>query len=192
MPKVVAEYKAQARARIVNAAQAVFRRKGFTHSTMGDVAKEIGVSKGALYLYFPTKLDLLVAIQKGSREDALRSWESLLSRGDVADGLAGGMDAIFSGEVDPSFWLQLVAESASDPKLRSALEIDQREDIQTMRRFLERLAERGRIPPLQNAPVMAEVILMLFHGSLARVILGGQPKEVRRKLVRGLKFVLNG
>jgi len=190
MPKVVAEYKVQAQTRIMEAAQVVFRRKGFSHATMDDVAKEIGVSKGALYLYFRTKLDLLVAIQRRSRDDTLRRWEGLLEEGDVADGLAGSMDPIFSGEIDPSLWFQMVAESASDPMLRKALEVDQRQDVRVMRQFLERLEERKRIPKMQDATAMAEVVLMLFYGSLAGVILGGRPKDARRKLVRGLQFAL--
>lgn len=190
MPKVVAEYKVQARARIAAAAQQVFRRKGYSHATMEDVAREIGVSKGALYLYFRTKLDLLVEIQQRSRSETFREWATLLEKGDVAEGLAAALDPIFSGEVDPSFWLQLVAESASDPQLRRALEVDQREDIRTMRRFLERLEKRGRIPTLPNPSAVADVIMMMFHGALARVILGGEHKLARKQLIRGLHFVL--
>ena len=88
MPKVVAEYKAQARQRIIVAARVVFLRRGFGHATMDDVAREVGVSKGALYLYFRTKSDLLVAIQGQMRSEVLAGWDALLERGDIAEGMA--------------------------------------------------------------------------------------------------------
>jgi AcrR family transcriptional regulator len=46
----------------VEAARVVFAKKGYHDATMDDVAKEVGVSKGALYSYFKSKEDLLKEI----------------------------------------------------------------------------------------------------------------------------------
>ncbi|HZD12823.1 MAG TPA: TetR/AcrR family transcriptional regulator, partial [Candidatus Binatus sp.] len=62
MPRVVPEYKEEARNRIVSIASQVFTEKGYRQSTMEDVAKKMGVSKGALYLYFASKEELFEAI----------------------------------------------------------------------------------------------------------------------------------
>lgn len=48
MPKVIPEYKEAAKDKIVKAAFKIFAKKGYHESTMDDIAKEIGVSKGAL------------------------------------------------------------------------------------------------------------------------------------------------
>ena len=40
----------------------VFLRKGFHKATMDDIARETGLSKGALYLYFPSKENLLIFV----------------------------------------------------------------------------------------------------------------------------------
>lgn len=40
---------------ILDAAIRVFARKGYEHTTISDVAKEIGVSQGLCYRYFPSK-----------------------------------------------------------------------------------------------------------------------------------------
>ncbi len=40
---------------ITQAAQRVFAEKGFAAARMEDIARQAGVSKGTLYLYFPTK-----------------------------------------------------------------------------------------------------------------------------------------
>jgi AcrR family transcriptional regulator len=49
-------------AEIVAAALAVFADKGFAAARTEDIAKHAGISKGALYLYFPTKEDLFRAV----------------------------------------------------------------------------------------------------------------------------------
>jgi AcrR family transcriptional regulator len=190
MPKVVPEYKVQARARIVEAASAVFRRKGFRLATMEDIAKEIGVSKGALYLYFRTKTELLSEIQARSRSEVLRKWEALLEQGDIAEGIAHSLDEIFSGEVDPAVWHELAAESASDPGVRRALELDQREDVKIMRRFLLRLEARGRIPTVKDPETLSDIILVLLQGTALRVLLSGDAGDAHRKLVRALRLLL--
>jgi AcrR family transcriptional regulator len=190
MPKVVAEYKAQARARIVDAARTVFLRKGLGHATMEEVAREVGVSKGALYLYFRTKSELLVAIQAHMRDEVLSGMEGLLAAGDIAEGLASALDPIFSGQVDMSVWHSLVAESANDPEVRAALELDHREDLRLMRRFLKQLQARGRLPTLPDTDTAAEIVLMLLSGTAVRVMLMGGVGDARRKLVRALRLVL--
>jgi len=62
MPRVVPEYKEEAKNRIVSAANQVFAEKGYRQATMDDVAKKIGVSKGTLYLYFASKEELFEEI----------------------------------------------------------------------------------------------------------------------------------
>lgn len=53
---------AQTREQILEAALKVFSEKGYSKATFVDVAKEIGLSKGAVYWHFKTKPDLLVAL----------------------------------------------------------------------------------------------------------------------------------
>jgi len=52
------------RRRILDVAQQVFSEKGYYRTNMEDVAKRLGVSRGALYLYFRNKEDLLKAIRE--------------------------------------------------------------------------------------------------------------------------------
>jgi AcrR family transcriptional regulator len=47
---------------LLNAALEVFVEKGFAASKMEDVAHRAGVSKGTVYLYFPSKEELLKAV----------------------------------------------------------------------------------------------------------------------------------
>ena len=64
MPKVVPEYKEEAKKKILAAGCEVMSRKGYRATTMDDIAEHIGVSKAALYQYFRSKDDLVVEIVK--------------------------------------------------------------------------------------------------------------------------------
>jgi AcrR family transcriptional regulator len=50
------------RHQIVEGARTVFLARGFDAASMGDIAKEAGVSKGTLYVYFKNKEELFGAI----------------------------------------------------------------------------------------------------------------------------------
>ena len=60
MPKVVPEYKEQARMRIIEQALEMFSERGFYRTRMADISDSLGVSKGAIYQYFESKEQLFV------------------------------------------------------------------------------------------------------------------------------------
>lgn len=57
-----------ARNRVLQAALEVFAEKGYHEATMDEVAKIAQVSKGALYLHFPSKQDLFASLLEAATE----------------------------------------------------------------------------------------------------------------------------
>ncbi len=62
MARKTKEEAAETRQNILDAALKVFCEKGYSKTTFVDIAREIGLSKGAVYWHFKTKPDLLAAI----------------------------------------------------------------------------------------------------------------------------------
>lgn len=60
--------KERRRQEIIDAAERVFFSKGIQNATMDDVAQEAELSKGTLYLYFNSKIELYLAITIRSAE----------------------------------------------------------------------------------------------------------------------------
>src|SRR5690606_30810222 len=62
-----------ARARILDQAAELFARRGYENSSVGELAAALGVSKAALYHYFPTKQDIfdsiIVEVLQGLRDE---------------------------------------------------------------------------------------------------------------------------
>lgn len=55
------EGRARRRRRIVEAATRLMMRHGYRKTSIDDVASETGIAKGTVYLYFPSKAELLLA-----------------------------------------------------------------------------------------------------------------------------------
>jgi AcrR family transcriptional regulator len=62
MPKVVPEYKEDAKRRIIEAAMDVMAERGCDQMAIDDVAKKLGVTKGAIYWYFKSREALIEAV----------------------------------------------------------------------------------------------------------------------------------
>ncbi len=59
----------ETRARILNAALASFRVRGFDAATMRDIAEEAGVATGAAYYYFPSKEAIVLDFYRRSCDE---------------------------------------------------------------------------------------------------------------------------
>jgi AcrR family transcriptional regulator len=69
--------------KILNAALALFREKGFDTATMRDVAAKAGVATGAAYYYYPSKDAIVMAFYKRSCDEMQPQIEAAL------DGVTG-------------------------------------------------------------------------------------------------------
>jgi AcrR family transcriptional regulator len=71
-PPLRSQKKQRRRERIVEAAVEAFNRKGFSATTMQQIAEVADLAVGTLYNYFPSKNDLLVGIIEGQMEEIRR------------------------------------------------------------------------------------------------------------------------
>ncbi|MAG37120.1 MAG: hypothetical protein CL878_12865 [Dehalococcoidia bacterium] len=67
-PKMTEEHAQARRRQILEAACEVLVNKGWRNTTMRDICREAGLSAGAVYNYFPSKEDIIVALGEQSEE----------------------------------------------------------------------------------------------------------------------------
>lgn len=72
------ESRARTRAAVVDAAAAVFARRGFAAATMEEIAAEAGFTRGAVYSNFADKEDLFVAVLDERLEARVREISAML------------------------------------------------------------------------------------------------------------------
>jgi len=66
------------RGRIVEAADRLFYRQGYEHTSFSDIADAVKISRGNFYYYFKTKdeiLDAVIGARLASTSDMLERWE---------------------------------------------------------------------------------------------------------------------
>jgi len=61
-PKRTADFKADRRDAILDAAQRLFVAHGYDRTTLREIARAVGLSTGAIYIYFQTKAEILDAV----------------------------------------------------------------------------------------------------------------------------------
>jgi AcrR family transcriptional regulator len=74
------------RVRIMDAAEALFRRLGFGKTTVADIAAELRMSPANVYRFFPSKTAIVEAIcQRCLAELEEKAWAAARSRGSAAE-----------------------------------------------------------------------------------------------------------
>jgi AcrR family transcriptional regulator len=161
---------------ILEAALRVWAKRGFDGTSVAEVAREAGLTKGTLYLYFPTKQSLLEeALRRYSlRPDVEAGLERL--RGQPLPDVVRGLVAVF--------WRGLEARR----ELAAVLLRELPNHPEEARRFLEQVvlpmnrllaeylretlpAERlGRLDPLVAARSLLGMVLTFF---VSQEVLGG-------------------
>src|ERR1044072_8386745 len=76
------------RARIIDTADALFRRLGFAKTAVADIAAELGMSPANVYRFFPSKNAIVEAIcQRCLNELDSKAWAGVRSPGTAASRL---------------------------------------------------------------------------------------------------------
>jgi AcrR family transcriptional regulator len=191
MPKVVPEYKEEARGRILEAANRVFAEKGYHEATMDDIAKRLGVSKGALYLYFASKEDLFEAMCKTAPE-AFKEilYSSFTTETNPVQSATLFFDKMLkSFASNPGLSFEILSEASRNPTLKRILRQNHEEYEEMLTKFLSEgrkmrlMGDHVEIRPLANA------LIALWNGLETLLVSGLPVEEARRAWLEALKAI---
>src|SRR6266705_3058397 len=191
MPKVVPEYKEEARSRILDAANKVFAEKGYHEATMDDIAKRLGVSKGAIYLYFPSKEDLFEAMVK----TAPQAFKEILysSFGDEADPVQSAtqfFDKMLKlSASNPGLSFEILSEASRNPTLKRILKQNHEEYEEVLTSFLAEGQKRRFVGDNLDIRPLANSLIALWNGLETLLVSGLSVNEARRAWLEALKAI---
>jgi AcrR family transcriptional regulator len=202
MPRIIEtskeEYKEEAKKKIVKAAVNVVRRKGFQSMTVEDIAKEVGVTKAALYLYFENKEDLFNSVMT----EGARLFEEVIecSYGDTDD-----LDTALENMINQTMNLQktfgpiednlvLVVELFSivlrDPEKYSMFWGVFQKNITVLENGLRALQKKKLIKKGLDLHDAAMGVLALMGAVKIRIYLGEDEDPVKKWWVSSVKKLL--
>jgi TetR/AcrR family transcriptional repressor of uid operon len=193
MPRIIANYKNQAKALIIKAGIVAFSKRGYQNTTMEEIAKEVGVTKGNLYHYFPSKLALLREIFLTLRQGFLKSLLEGLSKADSLEALTNAVDQIIDKQTpsaEVNLWFDLLAESTNDSEVEALLRTLNYEYLEAVKIALSNFPESERTGSDLNPNRVAWSIMFLLHGVLVNIKLGTPREEIRGTLREGIKSIL--
>ena len=167
-PRVVD--KEERRRSLLVAAKTAFTERGFAATTVEDVARRAGVSKGLLYAYFADKEDLLFSVLDADFAEALEQMETLTASRPNLDAiqtlrLAFGMMAGLLHEAETWVALSLEFWSAANvlesrQRFRDALNAQ----YATFRRWFAEVIRRGQAEGLFLPGLDAETEALVLAG----------------------------
>ncbi|WP_203291798.1 TetR/AcrR family transcriptional regulator [Maricaulis parjimensis] len=175
MPQTHRKRRPEARPdEILDAALAVFTEQGFAQARVEDIAKRAGLSKGAVYLYFPSKDAMLSALVEQSAGKLARAAEQLVAIGapqDPETALRSLVKMLMTAMADPDISAAprlVLTEAGRSPEIAAhyrsqVLDIARR----AMSALLEAGVEAGRfrrvdtdaLMRLMGGPCMAHMVL---------------------------------
>jgi AcrR family transcriptional regulator len=161
-------------AQIVQAAIRVLARQGYARTSLMDIAKEAGMSKGAVHYHFPTKEALIqVVLETATDAVAKRTLDAWGTGGNPFESLRSSLAelwAVRAERTDEALVVaDLLAQSQYDEALRPKLAAYYRYAAsQVHQHLMSSLVEVGLTPKVP-AEVLPRILLGLLDGLVMQV-----------------------
>jgi AcrR family transcriptional regulator len=147
------------RARLVEAAAAVFAEYGYNAARISDMVRLAGISQGNFYRHFQSKDEILLAVMEGPLEELRRSSSVHSGAEVVLSDLVTANRAFFSAYARHRHVIRVMREAAAtNPDFgRLWLKI-RRGFVERTMHWLERLQAVGRLEAGANVELLAEAL----------------------------------
>lgn len=168
---------------ILDVAATLFAERGFAGADTQELADRVGVGKGTLYRYFPSKRELFLAAADRAMRRLRECLEATVaSRDDPMQQIAAAI-AAFLGFFDehPEFAELLIQERALFRDRKQPTYIEHREkNLGRWQQLYQSLIEAGRVRPM---PVhrITSVISDLVYGTMFTNHVAGRQKSLREQ-----------
>ena len=163
-PDVSEERKSQ----ILEAAQIIFAKQGFHKARIDDIAKQAGLSKGAVYWYFKSKDEIILALLHRIFEWEVLYLQNLVEEeGTIQERLQGYTDALVQGMTSMREFLPIMYEfyalSSRRKEIQEFLQSYFAQFRDVVATIVQQGVERKEIKPV-NETDMALLLTALTEG----------------------------
>ena len=177
MPKISEERKTERREQILDGARRAFAEHGYEGATVPRLEQEIGLSRGAIFNYFPSKEELFIEL---AVRDSARMSELL-----VDEGLEAVVRAVL--ELEPAWlgvYLELFRRIRTDPDFKRRIEERQEAVVPVNRARIEQAQRDGELRDDLEPREIGVFVNLVLNGLALQVAQGDDPPPP--ELVLGL------
>jgi TetR/AcrR family transcriptional regulator, transcriptional repressor of aconitase len=168
MPKISDERKAERREQILAGARRAFAEHGYEGATVARLEDATGLSRGAIFNYYPSKEDLFIEL---AVRDTARMSDVWLN-----EGLEAVVRAVL--ELDPAWlgvYLELVRRVRTDPEFRQRIEQRQQEFVPVNRARVVEAQRAGEFRDDFDAKELGAFVNLVLNGLALQRAEGDEP-----------------
>ncbi|MBQ9430748.1 MAG: TetR family transcriptional regulator [Kiritimatiellae bacterium] len=183
---------------IMKAALDLFIERGYDRTTLDDIARAVGLSKGAVYWHFENKQALLskliLTVVERHDKETKEKIEKPASPEKLVENLIYHANITLTRDEDRKFFLMMTRLDWASPEMSEIkdelvqLDVD---IISTLRKYLVKFKEGGMIKPDVNVEEIAMVLASIWMG-LLKGRLCGTSFNLEHTLRTGLNLVFQG
>lgn len=183
---------------MLDAAVELFVHYGYDKTSVDDIAREAGVSKGTIYLHFQSKEDLLEGVIVREMERFVDKWLKLVEE-DPEGGTIGGMyrnslHALFSSPFTAAMYQRSGRVLGNYLRKPDNLFRTFREEHEQSERyvFVKAMQEAGGVRQDVDPKVVAHIMDMLAYGLIGRdEFLSGQDMPPIEDVIEGIADLMD-
>ena len=184
MPKISDERKTERREQILAGARRAFAEHGYEGATVSRLEDAIGLSRGAIFNYFPSKEELFVELAVRDSARMSEVW--------VNEGLEAVVREVL--ELDPAWLgvnLELIRRVRTDPDFKRRIEERQEEAIPVNRARVVEAQQAGEFRDDIAPKELGAFVNLVLNGLALQRASGDQPPPVEL-VVRLLNDAIGG
>ncbi|NQW59861.1 TetR/AcrR family transcriptional regulator [bacterium] len=159
------------RVRLLAAARTCFGQNGFEKTTNAQIAEVAGITSGAIYHYFPSKVELYAAVFEGVQDFIYSEFEYAINEHDT---LVERFNSILDISVrinrdDPSiagFVVDVASEVQRNPELRSVTSLLRRRTGAFLEKLCDDAEQNNEIRPGVSRESLRDLLNALLAGLL--------------------------
>ncbi|MGD9999187.1 MAG: TetR/AcrR family transcriptional regulator [Ilumatobacteraceae bacterium] len=184
---------AETRRRILDIARLAFAQRGYDSATNRNLGAEAGLTAGAIYHYFGSKLDLYIAVHDDVQDRVYTRFRAAVAR---ADTFRGQFEAVLDeahemNKEDPTlaqFLGALRVDMRRNPELKEALHTEALERQEFFDGIVDVGVATGEIDASNREEVSALVLTLLI--GLTDAV--SNDRVLHRRAVDGIKALIEG
>ncbi|MEO3946552.1 TetR/AcrR family transcriptional regulator [Gorillibacterium sp. CAU 1737] len=187
-PKVSDAYKEERRQAILDAALHCFSEKGYGSTTVDDIAARLGVSKGAVYLYFSGKEELYNQVMEERIQHSLNGMKRRFRPEDSAEDKLRQVIRAFREQPLPelkrllAFYLEFWLDSARRTDRRGELERQSAYAEGFLAAIVEEGVGSGEFRADANPAELAALFWAMRDGIALQFVAGGEEEDYHRRM----------
>lgn len=181
---------------IIDAAAAVFARKGFDGATMDDIVGESGLSKGGLYWHFKSKDDIITAILQAFFDGEMADLEQIVAAEGPVPARLLHLGEQMAREMEEAFSLlplslEFYAIAARQPAVRAFLQDYYERYATHLADLVAQGIARGELRAVEAADA-ATTLIATFEGLIVLWAIHPDTIDLQVQVSSAIRLLLTG